>query len=163
MPEPTGQVNADFEDMLRALAKHRARSLIIGGVAVCFHAKPRYTRDFDLWVEPSDANIERVNRALAEFGSPHLLDPGVLDQIVQIGVDRNRIDVFLSIPGVRFETAWSNRVQASYGDVTANYIDVDSLIRNKSRLDGPRHQEDVRLLKQARRLHRKSAGHQERP
>jgi len=151
MPEHPAQVNADYEDMLRALAKHRARYLIVGGVAVCHHAKPRYTRDFDLWVAPSDANVERVNRALAEFGSPHLLDPGVLDQILQIGVEPNRIDVFLSIPGVRFETAWRKRVRARYGDTPANYIDIDSLIRNKSRLDAPRHQEDVRLLKLEKR------------
>jgi len=151
MPEQPVHVNADFEDMLRTLEKHRAHYLIIGGVAVCYHAKPRYTRDFDLWVEPSDANVERVNRALADFGSPYLLDPGVLDQVVQIGVDPNRIDLLLSIPGVRFETAWPKRVRASYGDVETNYIDIDSLIRNKRRLNAPRHQEDVRLLKMEKR------------
>jgi len=151
MPEPPAQVNADFEDMLQALAKHRARYLIIGGVAVCFHAKPRYTRDFDLWADPSDAIVERVNRALAEFGSSYLLDPGVLDQVVQIGVEPNRIDVLLSIPCVRFETAWPKRVRAHYGAAKANYIDIDSLIRNKRHLDAPRHQEDVRLLKQEKR------------
>jgi len=151
MPEQPSQVNADFEDMLRTLEKHRARYLIIGGVAVCYHAKPRYTRDFDLWVEPSDANVEHVNRALAEFGSTHLLDFGVLDQVVQIGVDPNRIDLLLSIPGVRFKTAWSKRVKAHYGDTPANYIDIDSLIRNKRRLNAPRHQEDVRLLKMEKR------------
>jgi hypothetical protein len=155
MPEPPGQVNADFEDMLRTLEKHRAQYLIIGGVAVCYHAKPRYTRDFDLWVEPSEANVERVNRALADFGSPHLLDYGVSDQVVQIGVEPNRIDVLLSIPGVRFETAWPKRVRACYGDVETNYIDIDSLIRNKRRLDAPRHQEDVRLLTLEKRRRRR--------
>ncbi|MEA3367555.1 MAG: hypothetical protein U9R68_05520 [Planctomycetota bacterium] len=151
MPTPHGQTNADFEDMLRALAKHRARYLIVGGVAVCYHTKPRYTRDLDLWVDPTHANVERVNRALAEFGSPNLIDPGILDQILQIGVDPNRIDVLLSIPGVRYVTAWRKRVRGYYGDAHANYMDIDSLIRNKSRLDAPRHQEDVRLLKQEKR------------
>jgi len=151
MPRQPGQVNADFEDMLRALSKHRVRYLIVGGAAVCYHAKPRYTRDFDLWVEPSDANVERLNRALAEFGSPHLLDPGTVDQILQIGIEPNRIDVLLSIPGVRFKTAWRRRVRGYYGKTQANYIDIDSLIRNKSRLEAPRHQEDVRLLKQEKR------------
>jgi len=151
MRKPLAQVNADFEDLLRALAKHRARYLIIGGAAVCFHAKPRYTRGFDLWVEPSDANVARVNQALAEFGSPHLLDATDLDQILQIGVEPNRIDILLSIPGVRFATAWPKRVRGHYGEAPAHYIGIDSLIRNKRRLDAPRHQEDVRVLKQVKR------------
>ena len=41
----------DFEDFLTLLQKHRARYLIVGGMAFIFHAKPRYTKDMDLWVE----------------------------------------------------------------------------------------------------------------
>ena len=34
----------DFEDMLYVMEKHRVRYLIIGGLAVIYHAKPRYTK-----------------------------------------------------------------------------------------------------------------------
>ena len=141
----------DFEDMLRLLVKHRVRYLIVGGLAVILHSKPRYTKDMDIWVEPSPGNIARANRALAEFASPFFFDAKQPDQVVQIGVAPNRIDLLARIEGVRFGTAWKKRVRHAYGDARANWIDLDSLLRNKRRLQGPRHQEDVRLLEQVKR------------
>jgi hypothetical protein len=38
----------DFEDILRLFEQHDVRYLIVGGLAVIFHAKPRYTKDMDL-------------------------------------------------------------------------------------------------------------------
>jgi len=143
---------SDFEDMLRLLAKHRARYLVVGGLAFIYHAKPRSTKDMDLWVDPSPENVERVNRALAEFGSPAILQPGDTDRILQIGVAPNRIDVLTKIEGVRFETAWRARIRDLYGDVMANWISLNCLIRAKSRIDDPRHQDDARILRQVRKL-----------
>lgn len=145
----------DFEDMVALLHKHKTRYLIMGGLAFIYHAKPRYTKDIDLWIEASAKNIELVNRALAEFGSPVLFSPKDPDQIVQVGVAPNRIDLFLNVPGARFQTAWKKRIRGYYGKVTANWIDLDTLIRIKRRIDDPRHQEDVRVLLDVKRLKRK--------
>jgi hypothetical protein len=43
----------DFEDILHMLEKHAVRYLIIGGLAFIYHAKPRYTKDLDLWIDPT--------------------------------------------------------------------------------------------------------------
>jgi hypothetical protein len=59
----------DFEDMLELLDRHRVRYLIIGGLAFIYHAKPRYTKDMDLWLDSEPENVERANIALSEFGS----------------------------------------------------------------------------------------------
>jgi hypothetical protein len=141
----------DFADLLALLTKHRARYLVIGGLAFIYHAKPRYTKDMDLWVDPDPRNVERANRALAEFGSPFLLDAGAPDQVVQIGVAPSRVDLLLTVEGVRFKTAWRKRVRGRYGDAPANWIDLDSLIRSKRGLENPRHREDVRVLREVRR------------
>ncbi len=63
----------DFEDIIELLEKHKARYLVVGGLAFVYHAKPRFTKDIDLWVAPDDDNVQRVNRALREFGSPMLI------------------------------------------------------------------------------------------
>lgn len=55
----------DFEDLPALLARHHVRYLIIGGLAFIYHAKPRFTKDMDLWIDPTPANVQRVNRALA--------------------------------------------------------------------------------------------------
>ena len=145
----------DFEDMLEAFEKHKVRYLIIGGLAFTFHVKPRYTKDMDLWIDPERENVDRANLALEEFGSRFLLDADRPGEILQLGVAPNRIDLLRDIKGARFETAWTKRIRAPFGRVKANWIDIDSLIRIKSRLEGPRHQEDLRLLREVKKAKRK--------
>lgn len=141
----------DFEDLLHLLGKHRVRYLIIGGLAFIYHAKPRYTKDMDLWVDPSEDNVKRANIALAEFGSPFLLNPDADQEILQLGVAPDRIDLLRTIKGVKFATAWKNRIRGKYGRAGANWIDLDSLLRIKSHIEHPRHQDDVRVLREVRR------------
>ena len=139
----------DFEDLLATLERHQVRYLIIGGLAFIYHAKPRYTKDMDLWIGPAGENVARANRALATFGSPTLLDPHRPDEILQLGVAPNRIDL-LRETGLDFEQAWPGRIEGRYGRAAASWIDIDSLIEIKSRIDHPRHQEDVRVLELVR-------------
>lgn len=141
----------DFEDLLQMLGRRRVRYLIIGGLAFIYHARPRYTKDMDLWIDPTKENVKRANIALAEFGSPYLLNPDSDEEILQLGVAPDRIDLLRAITGVRFATAWKNRIRGKYGRVNANWIDLNSLLRIKSRIDHPRHQEDVRVLREVRR------------
>ena len=139
----------DFEDLLALLEKHEVRYLIIGGLAFIYHAKPRYTKDMDLWVDPQGENVARANQALAEFGSPSLLGPDRPDEILQLGVAPNRIDL-LRETGLDFDQVWVDRIEGRYGRASASWVDIDSLIAIKSRIDEPRHQEDVRVLKLVR-------------
>lgn len=142
----------DFEDMLFFLEKHRVRYLIIGGLAFIYHAKPRYTKDMDLWIDSALENVKRANQALAEFGSPILLTPQKKEEILQIGIAPDRIDLLRHIAGVRFETVWKNRIRGKYGKVAASWIDLDSLIRIKSKINHPKHREDARVLRDVRKL-----------
>lgn len=142
----------DFEDILELLNKHQVRYLIIGGLAFIYHAKPRYTKDMDLWIDPVLENVERSNAALSEFGSPFLIDPKDVKEILQLGVAPDRIDFFLHVKGARFETAWEKRMQGKYGKAKTNWVDIDTLIKIKRQIDNPRHQEDVRVLREVKNL-----------
>jgi len=141
----------DFEDMLLLLEKNRVRYLIIGGLAFIYHAKPRYTKDMDLWIDPDLENVRRANKALAEFGSPFLINTEKKEEILQIGIAPDRIDLLRHVAGARFETAWKKRIRGKYGKVVANWIDLDSLIRIKGKIDHPRHKEDARVLREVRK------------
>ena len=46
-------VNQDFRDLFRILNDCRVRYLVVGAHAVAYHTEPRYTKDLDVWVEPS--------------------------------------------------------------------------------------------------------------
>ena len=146
------EVIQDFEDILRFLEERQTRYLIIGGLAFIFHAKPRYTKDIDIWIEPSSENIARANEALAAFGAPSRLSLDKPTEIMQIGVSPNRIDFLFEVEGLSFEDAWLKRVRSYYGHVMANWIDLDSLIQIKSQIDALRHQEDARVLRQVKEM-----------
>jgi hypothetical protein len=141
----------DFEDMLELLEKHQVRYLVVGGLAFIYHAKPRYTKDMDIWVDFTPQNIEAANKALAEFGAPNLLSRDRDDEVLQIGIAPDRIDFFLRMQGMDFEEAWSRRIKGSYGEVTASWIDLDSLLKIKSSIDKPRHKEDARVLEEVKK------------
>jgi hypothetical protein len=142
----------DFEDMLDLLGKHGVRYLIIGGLAFIFHAKPRYTKDMDIWIEPSADNVRKANVALAEFGSPILIAYDEPSQVLQIGIAPDRIDFLVNVGVLDFETAWSKRIVRRYGGIEANWIDLDGLLEIKRHINSPKHQEDARVLQEIKKL-----------
>lgn len=146
----------DFEDMLFLLEKHKVRYLIVGGLAFIFHAKPRYTKDIDIWVDSDPENMESVNKALSEFGSPYLISlPVNIKEILQLGIAPNRIDILFNIQGLSFDKVWGKKIRSTYGEVITNWIDIDSLILAKQSIDSPRHKEDVRVLLKVKELQTK--------
>jgi hypothetical protein len=128
-------VNSDFSALLSCLNACRAKYLVVGGQAVIQFAEPRYTKDLDILVEPSVANARRVHEALERFmgrldavGPETLAEPGLW---LKLGRAPVRIDILTSIPGVRFQTAWRNRVVVRIGAVAVKFISPRDLIRNK--------------------------------
>lgn len=140
----------DFEDLLVLLNQHQTRYMIVGGLAFIFHAKPRFTKDMDLWVSGDSENLQKVNCALADFGSPFLMAMDEPDQVVQLGIAPNRIDLLVEVGPVNFEEAWSRRVSAPYGQAEAYWIHLDDLETIKSSIQDPRHQDDARILRRVR-------------
>ncbi len=144
-PDP----NRDFEDLLRLLREKSARYLVIGGYAVSFHATPRFTKDLDVFIEPSIENAERVIAALAAFiGTPDL-SPSRLaspNTIIMIGVPPNRVDVLTGIDGITFAEAWPNRVEGTYGETKVPFIGLADLIRAKRASGRPQDLIDAELL-----------------
>jgi hypothetical protein len=144
------RMNSDFEDLLSLLAKHRVRYLVVGGYAVIHYCEPRYTKDIDIFVEASTTNARRLRRALEEFAGPlpdlndeDLADP---DKVIMMGRAPTRIDLLKSIDGVRFSTAWKNRVRVRIGQRSVNIISKRDLMRNKRASGRPQDLIDLEWL-----------------
>ena len=117
---------------------------------MAFHARPRYTKDMDLLVEPSIENGSKIVAALKEFGFVSLKltshDFIRLEQFIQLGYEPVRIDLITSITGCTFEQIWRHRVQGRYGRARTWFIGKGELIRNK-RLSGRRQDKvDIEIL-----------------
>jgi hypothetical protein len=128
-------VTKDFEELFACLNARSVNALIVGGHAVAFHAKPRFTKDIDLFVEPTADNAQRLLLALKDFGFGDV-DLSIEDfttpgRVVQLGVAPNRVDLVTAIDGVTFAEAWAGRASGRFGPVPVFYLGKAELVRNK--------------------------------
>jgi predicted nucleotidyltransferase len=153
----------DYEEFIESLNQSGARYLIVGAHAVAFHARPRATKDLDIFIEPSLDNAERVLTAIRLFlgndlgiSVEDLSTPG---QIVQLGVAPSRIDLLSRLAGIPgFDSVWERRVEAVFGDVPAHYLSLDDLIEAKKGAGRDQDKADLRTLRRAGAERRGSAG-----
>lgn len=140
----------DFEELLACFVRHGVRAIIVGAHALAIHAKPRYTKDLDVFVEADIDNARKIVTALEEFGFAGIglrVDDFTRGgQVVQLGHPPNRIDLMTSIDGVTFDEAWESRVESTYGDTKFFFLGRQDLIRNKKASGRPQDLADLDVL-----------------
>jgi hypothetical protein len=149
-------LHPDFRDLLAEFAREKVSYAVVGGYAVGHHAKPRATKDLDLLVSPSGDNLERVGRALEQFGAPANVIAAVKrlapTEIVYLGVPPVRVDILRSADGIEDVDATLGRaVHASLDDLTVPILGLDDLVANKRAAGRPQDLADVALLEKVRR------------
>ena len=129
-------LNPDFKDILSAFITEKVEFLVVGGYAMAFHGYVRATGDIDLWIGCSDANAEKVWRALKAFGAPlfdlNIEDLKTLGMVFQIGLVPSRIDVITQIDGVEFEDAWKEHKTVEIEGLKIPVIGKTQLLINKT-------------------------------
>lgn len=144
------RIEKDYEEFLKLLNRHKVRYLIIGSFAVAFYAKPRYTKDMDIFIEPSIENGKRIVKALKEFGfgSLNLTEKDFCKKgnIIQLGYEPVRIDILTSLEGCGFKRVWGNKEVGRYGRQGVFFIGLEDLIRNKQRSSRKTDKIDLEIL-----------------
>lgn len=142
----------DFRDLLDALQHEGVRFLVAGAHALGAHGVPRATADLDIWLDATQANAERVWRALARFGAPldtlgvRLVDLSTPDQVIQLGLPPARIDLLTGLSGVSFEEAWPDRLIAPFGSLQVPFVGRTTFLRNKRATGRLRDLADIEAL-----------------
>ena len=130
-------ISSDYKDLFKTLNRHKVKYLVIGAYAVAFYAEPRYTKDVDIWASNDTTNIERLYKALIDFGAPlkgvSAADFANKKMIYQIGVAPVRIDILMGVSGMKFENAWQNRKRTFYGGISINILGIEELIYSKKK------------------------------
>jgi hypothetical protein len=146
-------MHPDIRDFLSVLEAESAEYLIIGGYAVTFHARPRFTKDIDVWIGSSQENRARVARALNRFGAPRQLAETLLsagpEDILWFGSAPVRIEIFLTIPGVAFDDAFTRRVETEWNGSRVLVVSRADLIAAKRATGRPQDLLDVEALEQS--------------
>ena len=149
-------MSRDFEEFIAALNAHEVRYVVIVAHAVALHARPRATKDLDVFVEPSAENAERLLKALRDFFGGADLGYTIEDileprWVLQIGVPPVRIDLLSAVTGISdFRSVWAARVHARFGTVDCEFLGSDDLIRSKEAADRPQDRADLVVLRKAR-------------
>lgn len=116
MPDHTA-----FAELLRALARERARTLVIGGLAKRLHGEVADADDHCLWYDADEENAARVYRALARIGAPldgiEVPDLADVDYEFRHGDGDAEICLFGGLDGVTFADAWVDRLETHWRDV----------------------------------------------
>ncbi|MFO1485494.1 MAG: hypothetical protein U1F71_19180 [Verrucomicrobiaceae bacterium] len=114
---------------------HELRFMVVGGYAVVHHSRPRYTGDLDLWVDSSAENAERVVRVLRAFGfKGDDINTAMITeqkQIIRMGFEPMRLEIFTRIPGVQFAECYERRVFVKIGRMQVPFIGLEDLKANK--------------------------------
>jgi len=151
----------DLIEMLSAFTDGGVRYLVVGGHAVSLHARPRSTKDLDLWLDAAPDNIERACSALLRFGVPPALVAELRaarqDEIVWMGRIPARVDFLQTLPGLEFEASWPRRIVADIAGVPVSFIGRDDLIVNKRAVGRPQDRRDVRSLERSVESERKQS------
>jgi len=127
--------NQDFKEFFQLLNDNQVRYLVVGGYAVALHGYPRYTKDIDIWIELSKENASHILKTLDQFGFESLglkeKDFLVEEQIIQLGYVPNRIVLTTTLPGISFTNSYEKLLSVEIDGVKVNFIDLESLRKNK--------------------------------
>lgn len=140
----------DYEEFLALLNKNKVRYCIVGAYAVALYARPRYTKDMDIFVEADQNNARKLVKVLKEFGFEdlELSEDDFMKEgtIIQLGYEPVRIDLLTSLPGCSFREVWKNKQLGDYGDEKVFFIGLEDLIRNKTVSSRKQDEVDLELL-----------------
>jgi len=146
----------DFKELLKLFEKHKIRYLIVGGYAVMKYSEPRFTKDLNVFIATDKDNAKSVYLALKEFGAPleNLASDDFAQEgyFYQMGRPPMRVDIMMSIPGIKFDVAWKNREVVELDDLKIFFISRSDLILAKEASGRPQDKIDVDKLKEAEQL-----------
>jgi hypothetical protein len=141
--------------MLQALAKHKVRFIVVGGVAGAVHGSARVTYDLDIVYDRDSENIQRLVEALTPL-SPYLRDvppglPFVFDvQTLTAGLNftlstsLGALDLFGEIAGGgTYGKLLPHTVSIELYGVKCLCVDIETLIRLKKAAGRPRDIETI--------------------
>lgn len=116
------------------------------------YAEPRFTKDLDLWIEPSATNARRISAAFREFGIPliEITESDLAQEGTQFMLGRSPVmlDILTTIQPLEFKSCWSRRkiVRHNFGRV--NYLHKADLILSKRHAGRSQDLTDLSALEQ---------------
>lgn len=140
----------DFKEFVAFLNARGVEYLVVGGYAMAFHGRPRFTGDLDIRISRTPENAARLVEALRDFGfgavGLTVEDFTTPDRVVQLGYPPFRIDLLTDIDGVGFADAWPRRERIEHDGIPFHFIGLEDLKANKRASGRARDVDDLENL-----------------
>jgi hypothetical protein len=136
------RLQRDLREFNELLNSESVEYAIVGGWALGFHGRPRYTQDIDILIRATPVNAARLEVALGLTAGDFLAS----GQVIQLGQPPNRIDLLTSLTGVTDDEIWKSVQSGELDGVPVFFLGRDALIKNKKATDRPRDRADVEEL-----------------
>ena len=143
-------MNSDLKDLITLFNQFGIKYFVLGGYAVSYYGDPRYTKDLDIAVASSPAEIDLLRKALDQFGFPISEESGrefeEFNRMITFGIPPNRIDIMNAVKGISFDEAFARRNLVRIGDIEVQLISLEDLIASKRAAGRPQDLIDVAHL-----------------
>jgi predicted nucleotidyltransferase len=136
--------------LLQLLNENSVDYVVIGANAFAPYGWVRATIDLDLFVRPTQGNIQKVRDALRAFG--YDIEDASEEDFLNFKILLRQYDLPLDIhpfvKGVKsFDEIWKNKMVSELGDIKVNFASLDDLIKMKEAAGRPKDLEDLKILK----------------
>ena len=159
-----------YESVLRTFHREKVRYLIAGGMAVNLYGVPRFTKDLDILIDPSEGNLRRLEKALRFLGyrpkvpvsMKAFLKPenwkkwkkekGMLAlNLYHPAKPYEEIDLLVNLP-IEFSKAKKNSKIISAGNLRLHLVGLEDLIRLKRQAKREQDLADIEALQKVRKV-----------
>jgi hypothetical protein len=137
------------------LNSHGLEYIVVGAHALAYHGVPRFTEDIDFFIAKNRANVERLARALHEFGiemskeAQNEMESKERGMIF-IGHKPNRADFLNFLSGVDYDEASRAKVAGTLAGEPVFYLSIKDYVATKKASGRPKDLSDLTLLQSAR-------------
>jgi predicted nucleotidyltransferase len=150
-----------YLDVLGALDNNNVEYMLVGGHAVNYHGYVRATIDMDIWVNSTEANIEKLFKSFLQLGYKEDNCKAAIvnlkeNHIIKIPKDKSLIDLMDSyIIKNDFDKSYKNHEILKVNNVEIKVIGFEDLIACKYKSNRPKDLLDVKELKSLKDLREK--------
>lgn len=127
----------DFRDFFKALNDQEVKYILVGGLAVVLHGHARVTGDMDIWVECTEDNYKKLEKAFHQFQMP-VFDMTLEkflnttdNDVFSFGRNPVGIDVMTSVKGIEFDKSYKASSVFDDDGLPIRIVHINHLIEAK--------------------------------
>lgn len=128
--------NDDFKDFIIFLNKYEVEYIVVGGYAVIIRGYSRSTGDIDIWVNKTEENFIKLQKAIRLFGLPEIAikkEEFFSDDfdVFAFGKPPYAIEIMTAVKGLDFMNTYNNSTIEQINETPVRIIHLQNLLEAK--------------------------------